>query len=87
MAEQGFPGFDATAWYALMAPAGTAQEIIERLRREMAKILVQPDLRKKLDDQGMELVNVTPAELADAIRSEALTWAKVVREAGIKAGE
>ncbi len=87
MAEQGFPGFDATAWYALMAPAGTAQEIIERLQREMAKILVQPDLRKKLDDQGMELVNVTPAELADAIRSEALTWAKVVREAGIKAGE
>jgi tripartite-type tricarboxylate transporter receptor subunit TctC len=84
MAEQGFPGFDATAWYALMAPAGTPPEIIDRLQRDMARILAQPDFRKKLDDVGMELTSRTPAQFAAAIKVEAVQWAKVIKDAGIK---
>jgi tripartite-type tricarboxylate transporter receptor subunit TctC len=84
MAEQGFPGFDATAWYALMAPAGTPTEIVERLRRDMTRILAQPDFRKKVDDVGMEMTTRSPAEFAGAIAGEALQWAKVVKDAGIK---
>jgi tripartite-type tricarboxylate transporter receptor subunit TctC len=84
MAESGYPGFDATAWYALMAPAATPPEIVERLQREMAKILEHSDLRKKLDDQGMEFVATAPAEFAAALRAETLQWAKVIKDAGIK---
>ena len=76
MAEQGFPGFDATAWYALMAPAGTPAEIIERLQRDMARILAQPEFRKKLDDVGMELTTRSPAEFAAALKGEAQQWAQ-----------
>jgi tripartite-type tricarboxylate transporter receptor subunit TctC len=85
MVEAGYPGFDATAWYAVMAPTATPPQIIERLQREMAKIVGQPDFRKKLDDQGMEVVDITPAEFAASLQAEALQWAKVIKDAGIKA--
>jgi tripartite-type tricarboxylate transporter receptor subunit TctC len=84
MAESGYPGFDATAWYALMAPAATPPAIIGRLQREMGRILADPDLRKRLDDQGMELVSTTPAEFAQSLPAESLQWAKVIKDAGIK---
>ena len=84
MAESGFPGFDATAWYALMAPAGTSPAIVERLQREVARSLAQPEFRKKFDDVGMELTTRTPAEFAAALPAETQQWAKVIKAAGIK---
>jgi tripartite-type tricarboxylate transporter receptor subunit TctC len=84
MAESGFPGFDATAWYALMAPTGTPSAIVERLQREVARSLTQPEFRKKFDDIGMELTTRTPAEFAAALPAETQQWAKVIKDAGIK---
>ena len=54
IAESGFPGFDATPWFGLMAPAATPPPIIERLHREAAKVLALPDLRKKFKELGLE---------------------------------
>jgi tripartite-type tricarboxylate transporter receptor subunit TctC len=87
MDESGFPGFDATAWYALMAPAGTPPAIIERLQRDVARSLANPDFRKKFDDVGFELTTRTPAEFAAALPAETEQWAKVIKDAGIKPGD
>jgi tripartite-type tricarboxylate transporter receptor subunit TctC len=53
MAESGFPGFDATGWFGLMAPAGTPPTIIDKIRRDAVSILSLPELRKKLDELGL----------------------------------
>ena len=67
--ESGFAGFDVTSWFALMAPAGTPQPIIDKLNGEVVRILAQPDTRQKLADLGMEVVGNSPAELAAVIRT------------------
>jgi tripartite-type tricarboxylate transporter receptor subunit TctC len=87
MAESGFPGFDATTWYALMAPAGTPPAIVERLQRELVRSLAQPEFRKKFGDVGMEPITRTFAEFVSSLPGEAQQWAKVIKEAGIKPGE
>jgi len=87
MIEAGFPGFDSTAWFALMAPAGTPPPIIEKLHRETVRILGVPEVRKRFDALGMEVVGNTPAEFAAVIATETPRWARVIRDAGIKPGE
>jgi tripartite-type tricarboxylate transporter receptor subunit TctC len=87
MAEQGFAGIDATAWFGLMAPAGTPPAIVEKLHRETVRILGTADVRKRLDDLGMEVIANTPGEFAAVIRTETPQWAKVIRDAGIKLSE
>ena len=84
MAESGFPGFDATTWYALMAPAGTPTAIVERLRREIAQSLAQAEFRKRFDEIGTEVTTRTFAEFIAALPVETQQWAKVIKEAGIK---
>ena len=59
MDEAGFPGFDVTAWFGLFAPAGTPRPIIEKINSETAKILAQPDMRKKFYDLGVVAVSNT----------------------------
>jgi len=87
MIEAGFAGFDSTAWFALMVPAGTPQPIVEKLHHETVRILGLPEVRKRFDALGMEPVGNTPAEFAAEIARETPQWAKVIRDAGIKAGE
>ena len=84
MAESGFPSFDATTWYALMAPAGTPPAIVERLHRELARSLEQPEFRKKFDEIGVELTTRPFADFVAALPTETQQWAKVIKEAGIK---
>ncbi len=84
MAESGFPGFNAVPWFGLLAPAGTPADIVEKLHRETVKVLAMPDVRRQFDEQGLEPVGNTPAELAAIIKSETPQWAKVIKEAGIK---
>ena len=62
MEELGFPGFEATAWFGLMAPAGTPQPIVDKMHAETTKVMAQPDVRKKLESLGLQLVGNTPAE-------------------------
>jgi tripartite-type tricarboxylate transporter receptor subunit TctC len=86
MAESGFPGFEAVPWFGLLAPAGTPQEIVDKLHGETVKALAAPELRKKFDELGLEPVGNTPAEFAAVIKKETPEWAKVIRDAGIRLG-
>jgi tripartite-type tricarboxylate transporter receptor subunit TctC len=87
MAESGFPGFDAVAWFALLAPAGTPEPIVATIHREAARVLALPDVRKKFGELGMEPVGNTPAEFTAAIAAETPKWTKLIKETGIRASE
>jgi tripartite-type tricarboxylate transporter receptor subunit TctC len=87
MEELGFPGFDATAWFGLMAPAGTPQPIVDKVHQETARILALPDVKAKLEGLGVQLVGNTPAEFAALIKTETPAWAEVITQAGIKVSE
>jgi tripartite-type tricarboxylate transporter receptor subunit TctC len=87
MAESGFPGFEAVPWFGLMAPAGTPPAIIDKLHRETVRVLAMPDVRKRLEELGLDVIGNSPAEFAAVIRSETPHWAKVIKEAGIKLSE
>ncbi len=86
MAESGFPGFEAVPWFGLLAPAGTPQDVVDKLYNETVKALAIPQVRKKFDELGLEPVGNTPAEFAAIIRKETPEWAKVIKDAGIKLG-
>jgi len=87
MEELGYPAFDATAWFGLMAPAGTSKPIVDRLHQETMKFLAMPDVRQKLESLGLQLVGNTPAEFEQVVRTEMPAWAKVIQSAGIKMSE
>ncbi|HEX2117408.1 MAG TPA: tripartite tricarboxylate transporter substrate binding protein [Alphaproteobacteria bacterium] len=84
IAEQGFPGFEATSWYALMVPANTPKGVIGKLHRETVRILQLPDVKDKLAGLGADPVGNSPEELATTIREESARWAEVIRKQGIK---
>ena len=86
LAEQGFPGFSALAWWGIFAPAGTPKPIIDNLNAELVRVLNQPDLRKQLTEQlGMDLVVSTPEALQKWTVGEIARWGKVVKENNIRA--
>ena len=87
MAESGYPGFEAVPWFGLMAPAGTPAAIVERLHRDTVKVLAQPDVRRKMNDLGLDVIGGTPSEFAAAIERETPRWASVIRQAGIRINE
>ena len=84
IAEQGFPGVEATAWYGVLAPAGTPKPVVTRLHDDLVKILKQPDVVQRLDGLGFEIVASTPEDFGAYIRSEIKKWAKVVKASGAK---
>ncbi|MGZ5036938.1 MAG: tripartite tricarboxylate transporter substrate binding protein [Usitatibacter sp.] len=79
------PGYDVTTWYSFVAPAGTPAAVIERLNREISAIVESPEMRKKLEDQGVDAEALTSAELAALFRNESAKWAKVIKDARIQA--
>jgi tripartite-type tricarboxylate transporter receptor subunit TctC len=87
MAESGYPGFEAVPWFGLMAPSGTSSAIVDKVYRDTVKILAIPDVRRKLNDLGVDVIGGSPAELAATIDREIPQWARVIKQAGIKAGE
>jgi tripartite-type tricarboxylate transporter receptor subunit TctC len=87
MAESGYPGFEAVPWFGLMAPAGTPAGVIARLHRETVRLLAQPDVRKRLNDLGLDVLGGTPQEFAAAIEREIPVWSRVIKQAGIKASD
>jgi tripartite-type tricarboxylate transporter receptor subunit TctC len=84
ISEQGFPGVEATAWYGVLAPAGTPKAVVARLHGEFVKILKHPDVVQRLDGLGFEIVGSTPEAFGAYIRSEIRKWEKVVRASGAK---
>jgi tripartite-type tricarboxylate transporter receptor subunit TctC len=79
-----FPGFEATSWFALLAPKGTPKPILEKVRAEALKVLADQELLKKFAVMGLEPVGSTGEETRQAIANDIPKWAKVIREAGIK---
>lgn len=81
--EAGVPGYDASTWYGLLAPAATPRAVIERLQAETVKALTADDVRRRLIEDGLEPVGSTPAEFGAYIRTEIAKWARVISVAGI----
>ena len=84
IAEAGLPGYEATQWFGVLAPAGTPQAIVERLHKEIVTALKSPDVVKQLSTQGAQIVASSPEQFAAYIRTETKKWAEVVKAAGIK---
>ena len=82
VAELGLPGFDATTWHGLVAPAATPKPVIDTLNRAMVQALADPDTLRQLHDLGVEVGSSTPAEFAAYIKSEIPKWAAVVKASG-----
>ena len=85
IAEAGYPGFEASAWYSVMAPAGTSKAVVTRLNGEILRALKIPEVKDRLENVGFELVGSSPDECGIYIRNEIAKWAKVVKASGIKA--
>jgi tripartite-type tricarboxylate transporter receptor subunit TctC len=83
MQEAGVPGFEITQWYGLLVPANTPP-IVDKLNKEIARILHQPDVKEKLATDGAEAVGNTPAEWDAHVRSEVFKYGKLVKQMGIK---
>jgi tripartite-type tricarboxylate transporter receptor subunit TctC len=82
--EAGVPGYDASVWLGLLAPAGTPPAIIARLNAEVAKALEAPDTRKALYNAGVEADPSSPEAMTQLMEREMARWGKVVKDAGIK---
>ena len=87
VAQAGIPGFEATAWWGVLAPAKTPAPIIARMNDELAKLLRDPQIRERLGSQGMNIVASSPDTFAKFIDDQAAKWARVVKEYGIRAGD
>ena len=84
LAEQGYAGFEAISWQAVLAPAKTPSSIVERVSRELVRIIRSDDVRAKMLAQYFSAAGTAPAALANLMASERERWAKVIAAAGVK---
>jgi tripartite-type tricarboxylate transporter receptor subunit TctC len=84
IAESGLPGFEATSWFALYAPAGLPKDVQMRINAETARVMALPDVKEKLATLGLEVATGTPEALGTFMQAETAKWAKVVKESGAK---
>lgn len=82
--EAGVPSYALSAWYGLLAPAGTPPEVINKLQQEIKRIVALPDVRAKLVAQGLVPNPTSPEEFSERIKADAVTWKAVIEKAGIK---
>jgi tripartite-type tricarboxylate transporter receptor subunit TctC len=84
MQEAGVPGYEASVWLALLAPAGTPREIVNKLNAEIGKAMSQPETRDALYKAGVEVAHSTPEAMNDYMAQEMIRWGKVVKDTGTK---
>ncbi len=84
MHEAGVTGYDASVWLALLAPAGTPKEIVEKLNNEIRKLMSAEDVKKALFEAGVEPAASSPEAMADYMNKELVRWGKVVKDIGAK---
>ena len=82
-AAEVLPGFENAGWFGLLGPAGTPRDVIERIQRDSARILLSEEFKATLAKQGMVPVANSPSEFAQAIREESVQWAKVIKDRGL----
>lgn len=85
VAEAGVPGYELAVWFGVLAPAGTPRDIIGRLNTEIVRILNSPEVKDRFAKQGVEVRTSTPEQFGEFVRAEVGRWAKVIKEAGIRA--
>jgi tripartite-type tricarboxylate transporter receptor subunit TctC len=82
LAESGLAGYDITSWQAMFAPAGTPKEVIARIYAEVARLLKESEVRKKIQDLGADPGGMTPEELGALIKADIPRLGKIVKESG-----
>ncbi|XQM36154.1 LacI family transcriptional regulator [Cupriavidus sp. H19C3] len=85
VAESGVPGYEVVTWYALMAPHGTPDAIRQRMGAELTKVLKQPEVLKRFEEQGVSAGDMNAQQLAAFIKTETTRWIKVAKDSGAKA--
>jgi tripartite-type tricarboxylate transporter receptor subunit TctC len=85
IAEAGVPGYEANNWWGIVVPTGTPAAIIGRLHKELTVVLASAETKKRFESEGSEAAKMAPEEFGRFIAAETAKWAKVVKEAGIKA--
>jgi tripartite-type tricarboxylate transporter receptor subunit TctC len=85
MQEAGVPGFAITQWYGMIAPAKTPPAIVNKLSKEISRLLHQPDVKEKLAADGADAVGNTPEQFGAHIKAEIVKYSKVVKQIGLKA--
>ena len=85
LAEGGVTGYDFSSWFGFFAPAHTPQDVVLKLNREIVAILSRPDVKQRLTQDGADVVASTPKEFAAYLASETRKWAKVIKQAGLRA--
>jgi tripartite-type tricarboxylate transporter receptor subunit TctC len=82
--ESGIPGYETTAWFGLIGPAGMPKEIVDKIQQELAHALADPKIKERLSGQGLTLIGGKPQEFKTFLGEELDKWAKVVKESGAK---
>jgi len=85
MQESGISDFEVDSWYAMFVPAKTPRAVVDRLNAALNTVLNEPEIRERLLAQGSEAVGGTPEQLGAVVNAELPKWAKLVKDAGIKA--
>jgi Tripartite tricarboxylate transporter family receptor len=78
-------GYELTNWFGLALPGGVSRDVAERVHGDVAKVLQQPDVRAKLVDMGADVIASSPAEFAAFLKAESAKWARVIKDADIRA--
>lgn len=84
VAESGIPGFEVNVWFGMQVPAATPPAIIKQVNTELVKIFREPDVTKRFNDQGVEVIASSPEEFTKLIQSEVAKWSKLIKEANIR---
>jgi tripartite-type tricarboxylate transporter receptor subunit TctC len=85
MAESGFPGFEATTWYGLAGPAKMSPALIKKMNEDMNKVVQMPEVAEKFEAAGAEDAGGSPEKFAQFIAAEQKKWAKICKDANVKA--
>jgi tripartite-type tricarboxylate transporter receptor subunit TctC len=84
LAESGFPGFDTSLWFGLLAPAATPKDIIAKVHDDVVRVLQLPDVKARIGEQGADIVGDSPAEFAAFISAESAKYSRIIKQAGVK---
>ncbi len=84
IAESGFKGFEAVTWFGIVGPAGLSPEVVAKLNTAVNRALESPDVKKKLGDQGSDVLGGTPEKFAALIRHDIVRWGRIVKDSGAK---
>lgn len=84
VAESGVPGFEVNVWFGMQVPAATPPAIVKQVNNELAKIFREPDVTKRFNDQGVEVIASTPEEFNKLLQSEVAKWSKLIKDANIR---